>query len=359
MYNFQTMLHELSRDAKKTRTPIIGVFELTGRCNFNCVMCYVHELNHDKAQKQELSTSDWISIFDSLIERGMIQALLTGGECLLRTDFKELYLYLTQHGVRVSVNTNGFLLDESYIDFFKKYPPVNIQISIYGSSNDAYANITERPAFDRVSNALSLLKEARIPFSTVITPCRQLLPDFENIVKFLIANRYRYLIGEYLIENKSGDVLHSDTALSYEEHLSLLKTNAVLRNKLHEPPEALPKPFGPCSDAQSMEGGIPCSAGTCRAAIDWHGDLYSCYVLPLPRFSVTELGFDKAWELMGNEIAKVKRPLECVGCAYEKLCSKCPAVRYDGLFSGHCNRDCCDSVIDRCKRGILKAPSVE
>lgn len=358
MKNFQAFVNELSTNAKKKRTPIIGVFELTGRCNFNCVMCYVHELDHEHALKNELSTNEWISIFDSLIEKGMIHALLSGGECLLRKDFKEIYIYLNQNGVRVSVNTNGFLIDDSYIRLFKLYPPVNIQISLYGSSDEGYKNVTERPAFNRVSKTLSLLDEARIPFKVAITPCKQFLPDFENTIRFLIEHKYRYSIGELLLENKSGDVLHSDASLTREEYLYIKKANAILRDKIYQPPLNLPKPFGPCSEEIFHECGIQCSAGTCRAAIDWRGDLYSCYVLPLPKFNVLKLGFDKAWELMGEEIAKVRRPIECVGCAYEKVCNKCPAIRYDGLFSGHCNRNCCDSTIEQCRLGILNSPKI-
>ena len=229
---------------------------------------------------------------------------------------------------------------------------MTVQITLYGSSNDIYQRVTERPAFEKVAHSLSLLREAKIPLKVVITPCKQLLPDFENIINYLIEHNYRYSITEYLIENKHGDVLQSDTSLHYEDYLWMMKRNAELQNKLSEPPASLPEPFGPCSTLSSSGCGIRCSAGTCRAAIDWHGDLYSCYVLPLPRFNVLELGFDKAWELMGEELEKVIAPVECMGCAYEKICFKCPAIRYNGLYSGHCNTQCCIRTVDLCNLGV-------
>lgn len=356
MKEFHDFLKTLSAEAKKTRTPLIGAFELTGRCNFNCVMCYVHEQDHTVALKNELSTEQWISIFDALIERGMIHAVLSGGECLLRDDFKELYLYLHRHGVRVSVNTNGYLIDTDYISFFKKYPPVDIQITLYGSCDEAYCAVTERPVFAKVAKSLSLLKEANISLRVVITPCKQLLPDFENIVNFLIKHKYRYSIGEFLIENKHGDVLQSDTSISYDDYLWLMKRNAELQNRLYEPPASLPEPFGACDEPSSSGCGINCSAGTCRATIDWHGDLYSCFVLSLPKFNLLELGFDRAWQLMGEELAKIKLPVECKGCAYEKVCIRCPAIRYNGLYSGHCDPQCCKSTMDLCKLGVKRLP---
>lgn len=353
MADFKSFLNEIVPYAKKSRTPIIGLFELTGRCNFKCVMCYVREIASSKVLSEEFSTKEWISIFDTMISKGMIYAVLTGGECMLRTDFKDLYLYLFQHGVKVSINSNGSLISSDYISFFKKYPPVNIQISLYGSCDNAYENVTCRKSFSAVSNTLRLLKEAGINFSVQVTPSKAMLPDFENTIKFLIDQSYPYKIGDFLIENKNGDKLDSDVSLSPNDYVSLMMKNASLRGKTLETIDSVPKPFGDCT---SCDDGILCSAGTCRACIDWHGDLYSCYALPLPKYNLKQYGFDKAWELLGEDILSVRAPIECKGCAYEKVCIKCPGVRYKDMYSGHCDISCCDYVVSLVKNGVKKLP---
>ena len=85
---------QLLTTAKEKKFPISAQFELTGRCNLDCKMCYVHNLDAAICKARELSTEEWKRVFDEALEQELLFATLTGGECLLRTDFKELYLHL-------------------------------------------------------------------------------------------------------------------------------------------------------------------------------------------------------------------------------------------------------------------------
>ncbi|MBP9988974.1 MAG: radical SAM protein, partial [Ruminococcus sp.] len=84
--------------AKKDGIPVSGTFELTSRCNFNCKMCYVHNSHQKITPENELSADEWIKIADEARKNGMIFLLLTGGEPLLRKDFSEIYLRLSEMG---------------------------------------------------------------------------------------------------------------------------------------------------------------------------------------------------------------------------------------------------------------------
>ena len=81
-----------SRGAK-LGLPIGGSFELTARCNFNCRMCYVHlsQAQIHAGRGRELTTEEWIRLAQEATDRGMVFALLTGGEPFLRSDFFEIY----------------------------------------------------------------------------------------------------------------------------------------------------------------------------------------------------------------------------------------------------------------------------
>ena len=69
--------------------PLAGNFELTPRCNFNCRMCYVH-LTPEEEQRRgtELTADEWLAIAEQARSQGMLFLLLTGGEPLVRTDFR-------------------------------------------------------------------------------------------------------------------------------------------------------------------------------------------------------------------------------------------------------------------------------
>ena len=167
--------------AKSKKQPILGHFELTARCNLDCKMCYVHTQDNAKALRNELSTDQWKRIFDEAYDMGLLYATLSGGECLLRKDFKELYLYLWNKHVKVSVFSNGVLIDDEYVDFFKKYPPDYIQISIYGSNNDGYFSVTGQRVYDKVVASINALDEAGVDVRVVITPSKYMGDDYINV----------------------------------------------------------------------------------------------------------------------------------------------------------------------------------
>ena len=82
--------------ACRSGTPLAGNFELTARCNFNCKMCYVHLTAEEQQRRgRELTADEWLAIAQEARSRGMLFLLLTGGEPLIRKDFRYL---LTETG---------------------------------------------------------------------------------------------------------------------------------------------------------------------------------------------------------------------------------------------------------------------
>ena len=129
----------LHAKACRDGTPLAGNFELTARCNFDCKMCYVHlNANQIGADERLLTVSEWKKIMRQAVDAGMLYATLTGGECLTYPGFRELYLYLVSMGIQPDILTNGRLLTEDIVAFLAQYPPGAMQISVYGSDEDAY-----------------------------------------------------------------------------------------------------------------------------------------------------------------------------------------------------------------------------
>jgi len=70
---------QLSDKAFKQDVPLNGNFELTPLCNLDCKICYVH-LQDPSVRHRMLSGEQWIALMQQAIDRGMMVALLTGGE---------------------------------------------------------------------------------------------------------------------------------------------------------------------------------------------------------------------------------------------------------------------------------------
>ena len=106
--HFGSYMEQLKKDAYENAVPLTGIFELTPRCNMDCQMCYVH-LQPDQipAIGRELTTKEWIDIARQARDMGMVQLTLTGGEILVRKDFRELYEAFSEMGFLIQLYTNG------------------------------------------------------------------------------------------------------------------------------------------------------------------------------------------------------------------------------------------------------------
>ena len=69
-------------------TPLALIAELTHRCPLHCVYC--SNPSEMTARGRELSTAEWMGVFQQAAELGVLQVDFTGGEPLARPDVVEL-----------------------------------------------------------------------------------------------------------------------------------------------------------------------------------------------------------------------------------------------------------------------------
>ena len=134
---------------KKTadrRVPLDFSLELTARCNNDCAHCYINLLAGDpEARRKELTVAEISDIAGQAAGLGAMWCLITGGEPLLRQDFAEIYLALKRKGLLLSLFTNACLVDEDHIAFLKKYPPRDVEVTVYGVTQETYERVTRKP----------------------------------------------------------------------------------------------------------------------------------------------------------------------------------------------------------------------
>jgi MoaA/NifB/PqqE/SkfB family radical SAM enzyme len=117
---------------KERRAPTAFDLEVTARCNNDCRHCYINLPAADsEARARELTLAEIERIAREAVSMGAMWCLLTGGEPLLRNDFFELYLKLKRMGLFVSVFTNACLVTPEHVELFRKYPPRDIEVTMY------------------------------------------------------------------------------------------------------------------------------------------------------------------------------------------------------------------------------------
>jgi radical SAM protein with 4Fe4S-binding SPASM domain len=149
---------------KNERRLISFDLEITARCNNNCRHCYINLPAKDKRTKEkEMSLAQIKNIVEQAIELRALWCLITGGEPLLREDFFDIYLYLKKKGLLISVFTNATLITEEHIKFFKRYPPRDIEVTVYGVTEETYEKVTRNPgSCDAFMDGLELLLKNKV-----------------------------------------------------------------------------------------------------------------------------------------------------------------------------------------------------
>ena len=149
----------LWKKMKNQRNLVSFDLEITARCNNNCRHCYINlPVSDAQAKSKELKLSQIKDIVDQAVDLGALWCLITGGEPLLRKDFFDIYLYLKKKGLLVSVFTNAVLIKDAHIRFFKKYPPRDIEVTVYGINQEIYERVTRKKgSFQKFIRGLNLL----------------------------------------------------------------------------------------------------------------------------------------------------------------------------------------------------------
>lgn len=135
---------------------------LTDVCNLRCTYCMP---DHPvfSAKEKLMNAKEIISIAETFVKLGVRKIRLTGGEPLVRGDFKEIILELAglrQHGLEdITMTTNGIFVHE-YIDEFKAAGIRSLNVSLDTMMPDRFAKITKREHFHRVMSNIHLLMDS-------------------------------------------------------------------------------------------------------------------------------------------------------------------------------------------------------
>jgi len=160
--------------------------EITARCNNDCRHCYIALPAGDKeAKRKELSVEEISRIADEAASMGALWCLVGGGEPLLREDFFEIFLALKKKGLLVVIFTNATLITQKHIEFFKKYPPRDIEVTVYGVTKETYERVTRTPgSFEAFRRGLDLLLNNGIKVRLKAMALRSSLDEFPEIARF-------------------------------------------------------------------------------------------------------------------------------------------------------------------------------
>ena len=324
----------LYRKASAAGLPLSGTFELTPVCNMDCKMCYVRlSRQAQEAIRPLADAAQWLKLAQEAKEAGMLYLLLTGGEPFLHPQFRRILEGLHKMGFLITINSNGTLIDENVIQWLKNCPPVRINISLYGASDETYTRLCGDPkGFTRVTNAISLLKQAgiQVKLNCSLTPHNgQDLPQMAEFAKQhdLILQVATYMFPPVRKDNTMtgrNDRFTPEAAAYYMAYADYLTLGA---ERFAAQEGSIPAAELPEENCSATGDGIRCRAGRCSFWITWQGAMIPCGMFPAEGSpNVFEMPFLTAWEQAKQRAAAVRLPAQCAACSAKDTCRACAAM---------------------------------
>ncbi|MFB0564454.1 MAG: radical SAM protein [Candidatus Aminicenantaceae bacterium] len=321
---------------KKERILTSFDLEVTARCNFNCRHCCINLPAGDKkAQERELSFKEITKIADEAVSLGSLWCLITGGEPLLREDFFDIYLYLKRKGLLVSIFTNAAILTEEHIKVFNKYPPRDIEVTVYGVTKETFERVTRRPgSFKAFLRGLNLLLESGIKVRLKAMALRSNIHEFPEIVHFCREKTKDYFRFDPFLtlradRNQKRNREIKSERLTPDEIVALEQSDPERFTSLEKGCEQLVVPEFADSTCSHL---FNCGAGNGSFTVSYDGLFRLCSSLCHPDcvYDIKRGNLADAWNNFVPEILKMQSEKKafynkCRICPIINLCMWCPA----------------------------------
>lgn len=334
------------------RVPIEGMIELTRLCSVRCTHCYIGDARW-KRDPEELSTSEMIGLLDALAERGTIWLCFTGGEAMIRRDFRELWLHARSRGFILTLFSNATLIDETMADFLAAHPPFNLEVSIYGATEATYEAVTlVKGSYLRFLRGVGNIRRTGLPWKLKTVLIRENAHELDAMRRLArewgVSFKFDGDINASIGEGQSGGKAPCASRVESERQIEEEMADPFLRKDTEDLLERTVA-------AGRGEKLYDCGAGKHGFYISARGALQMCVLTghrghSLRGASGIGAAFDRGWAGFA-EVREIQRRPDspCLSCDIATLCESCPG------FAQLENGDEQSGVEHLCRNTHLKA----
>ncbi len=310
--------------------------EITARCNNNCRHCYVnYPADCNEIRQKELSLDQIKHLVDQAVDMGALWCLITGGEPLLRPDFFDIYFYIKSKGLLVSVFTNATMITEEHVAFFKKYPPREIEVTVYGVTCATYEDVSRvKGSFSRFMRGVDLLMTGGVKVRFKAMALRSNVDGMQAIATFCRERTRDYFRFDPSLHLRcDGDIQRNEEIrserLSPAEFVALEKADAERFGALEKNCDKL---IVPALEHLACHHLFHCGSGNGSFYVSYDGFFRLCSSLCQKDcvYDLKKGSLKEAWECFVPQVRAMtsdnKEFLEkCRVCPIINLCLWCPA----------------------------------
>ena len=306
--------------------PKTVVWEITFACNMRCLHCGT---SAGKKRPDELTTEEALSLIDQLTACGTQEIMLSGGEPLIRPDWRDLARRTVANGARVYMITNGMLVTQEIVDDYVELGFTNVGVSLDGTKK-THNYIRQNPgSWDKATGALKLMAKKGIRFCAVSQVSNINLGELDDIRQILIDCGCEYW--RIQLTTSTGRMQeHSELIMSLENYPRMV--DKILEFKQMDGVRIDVGEnigyFG-CKGTELLDGMpyLGCFAGVRAVGIESNGNIKGCLSMQ-PQFiegNIRDKSFAEIWNdpdafAYNRKFKRESADGFCRECKYLPLC---------------------------------------
>jgi GeoRSP system radical SAM/SPASM protein len=307
------------------KAPLTINWAINNSCNFACSHCYSREDTHDELPRDVL-----YSCIEKVTKAGVFSVNFGGGEPLLRPDLLDIAAFSSGLGLRVSMNSNGWLIDYDMAVALKKAGFTKVGISIDSHLPDVHDTFRGvAGSHIRALAALGHLKSVGITTSISTVICRINSSTIDDLVALALEkgvgqlNFHNFKCSGLGMSNKDSlDLTPDEWKVFYRDAIAAKRTVKDLDISLDDPIIALLD----ARDAGSLVKGSVC--GKLSLNIKANGDMTPCGFIPIVIGNIVNDDLQQVWKDSAVlDKMRNKQPTgKCSGCSkYDDCLGGCTA----------------------------------
>jgi len=326
-----------------TRKPIV-VWNITRSCNLRCAHCYSDSTAN--RYPGELNMDQCKAVIDDLADFGVPGLLFSGGEPMIHPQFFNLAAYARECGLRLTLSTNGTLIDAEAAERLKElqFAYVGISLDGIGATHDHFRG--REGAFDKSVAAFRHLAGVEQKTGLRLTLTRHTVGDLDRILDFIEQESIQRVCFYHLVYSGRGSQLSLLTPDETRNALDKIIARVEAWNRAGQPREVLtvdqpadgaylwmhlqrtnPERADRAYELLRWNGGGNHSSGTGLANIDTQGNVHpDQFWQDHTLGNVKRTPFSQIWtrkdDPLLNGLRSSERPLmgRCGDCRFRDIC---------------------------------------
>jgi AdoMet-dependent heme synthase len=324
----------LNQKMEKLNIPFGVHFDLTYKCNLNCIHCYIpdkkrYPLTNDGTPMQngaELTTQEIFDILDQLAEYGTLFLSFSGGEIFVRPDIIDILSYARKKRFAVSLLTNGTLINDDIVRIFIDIGIPDVNISIYSSTPEIHDSITGVPgSFNKSIKAIELLKKNGISVKISCPITKKNVKTFKSVIELSKSYDVICQFDPNITLGMDGNTKPSQYRIGDDELKEYYRFITSAPKDDVSTDTTKPK----CEDFLKDN---PCGASHSSCYISPYGDIQPCIDININCGNLRKRSLKDIWENSQEmlTVRKIKRKdlKKCHDCPEPDYCHRCMGQAY-------------------------------